>query len=268
MWIQTQKTIIVLILLASCRSENQHQESQNSSLLVNLSPHQTKLLSVLEKATPALWPKRPTCKPRIMPAFRLRSILGNEAADALICYTSGTCAEIHAVDALSNDELEKKGYTSSRIAELRAMSGKIAKGLARAPLSGGNAYRVIKSVPAESVADLIEHWQDRKPIGLGEGFRPALASASWNTSFLERRLSQDPPSNYNLLYVISSHNGVAIEELSPYPQEGEIVLPSSEKFIIEEIAPLVDRQRTLRIDIKSFSELKKSKTESNQNSVE
>lgn len=246
-------TIFFLVFMAGCHGVTKPQVHPQSTVLVNLTPHQTKLLSVLKQVPPAGWP-RSACKPAILPRFKLESILGKEATDALTCYTSGTCADIHTVDALSNEELEQRGYTSSRITDLRKMSRDIGRGLARAPLSGGFAYRVIKSVPSESVADLIEHWQEKKPIGMGEKFRPALASASWDTSLLERRLSQDPASSFHLLYVINSHKGVAIEELSPYRDEREIVLPNSETYLIEKIAPLADKTRILRVDISRFSE--------------
>ena len=244
---------VIIGIFVGCHKSNQKQESTAStsisSVVKTMTPRQRDLLALLDRTPPAAWPQKPSCAPGVLSAMRLRSLLGPEATSALTCFTEGSCADIHTADALADGDLVARGYPQNRIAELRKMSQQIHLGLRRAPKSNMPAYRVIKSVSPEHVAGLMEFWHDRLPIGLGEEFRPALASASWDTSLLEKRLSKDPNPNFHLLYVIKGHQGVPIETLSPFPAEHEVLIPKDETFKIESIAPLAEKKGVLRIDL-------------------
>ena len=177
--------------------------------------------------------------------------------DAIYSYTSSDSGKIRHVEVHSDVELIKQGYHIEDIKILRDHALVINNGLKKLPKVSQVVFRGMADVSAENLALWAKNWHEKLPMYLSAEQRPALTSASWNLEIAERFTksfrSADGHVHFNILMELRDHKGIAIENISIYPSECEVLIPSHQQFIIEKMAPMADDPLTILVTMRGVN---------------
>ncbi len=171
--------------------------------------------------------------------------------------TKGEYRGIRLVESTPKEDLLKTGMHRSEIDKMLKKSEVINDGLKKLPIFGNTVYRGLKGLSEEQIAHWIGAWKSRRPLGLGPHDVPATSSASWNiytaTGFISSHLLMSGRTDrYAVVLEITSHRGVAIQNVSGFPNEYEVLLPRDQRVMIEAIAPLEGAPRTFLIKMRGL----------------
>ena len=174
--------------------------------------------------------------------------------NAIYSYTSSESRNIRHVESHSDLELIREGYDVEDIKILRDHALVINDGLKRLPKVSQVVFRGMADVSSDKLASWIKNWHEKKPMYLSAEQRPALTSASWNLD-IAQRFSKSFRTNpgqvqFNILMELHNHRGVAIEKISTYPSECEVLIPSHQEFIIEKMSPITNDPFTILVTLR------------------
>lgn len=166
-----------------------------------------------------------------------------------------------AVENLTPEQIEAiqiftgLGYGNIRRSEEQGQPNQDAKEIAKAFQNAlrepGTAYRGIKDVPYKVVREWL---QQDGTFRLGKGNAGATTSTAWHSGVSVTKFmggTDDPESDYKVLFQIQHTSGIPIETISSTgAAETEILLPADAEFKIQRIARWEGKQRILVIELK------------------
>jgi hypothetical protein len=200
------------------------------------------------------WPQTPSNSPRIMSRTEVSKLIDSSVINLIQDYTGIDFDILRDVESYSDTDLMARGLSANEIAERRTQSAKIDNGIKKLPIFDGVVYRGVRDVPVEKLANWISKWRSGQPIGLGREDRPALASASWDPEvgkhYVNPWANARFGSNYGVMMVIDSHDGVSIESISKIKEEREILLPKNSMFTITKMVPVEGETRVVLMKLR------------------
>jgi hypothetical protein len=200
-------------------------------------------LADLYLTTPRILPAL-VAKPQNIPSYeQVESLLGSRFTTSVTSYTRSHDT-LRRVEISTDDDLMQSGYNLPTIGRHRQTIRVINDGLSRLPATNQAVYRGMNNVPPEDMSMLINKWKTKATTHLGPNGLAAITSASWDLkvakdfAFMYR--GSDGPPKFFVIMVLRNHRGVPIQNLSEFPAEHEVLIPSSQKFIIENMAPIMN----------------------------
>jgi hypothetical protein len=165
---------------------------------------------------------------------------------ALEGFTTSEFLSIRLIESYRDDELLASGWSPYQIKAWRQRSDDIHQGFGKLPAYNGVVYRGLARLPAEQIQSWMKKMEQRQPIGLGAIDRPALTSASWDpavaTHFAGFTLWQKffSSQGYSVLMIIDQRRGLAIDDISIFKNEREVILPRDAMYFIDRMVPALD----------------------------
>lgn len=166
------------------------------------------------------------------PAF---SSLTQGEMTAIRGFTYKNYQGVRMVQTRTNDELIKLGVSKENIQVVRQLGESLEKTLAKLPKTPGLVYRGISGLTKKDWEDLFIYKERRSFVTLGQNNMPATTSATWSPHIATGYLYQKT-DGLRVIFGIKQRSGVAIEKLSVYPYEKEVLLPASSLYQITDIA--------------------------------
>jgi hypothetical protein len=142
---------------------------------------------------------------------------------------------VRMVQTRTNDELIKLGVSKENIQVVRQLAESLEKTIAKLPKTPGLVYRGISGLTKKDWEDLLVYKDRRSFVTLGQNNMPATTSATWSPHIATGYLYQKT-DGLRVIFGIKQRSGVAIEKLSVYPYEKEVLLPASSLYQITDIA--------------------------------
>ena len=168
---------------------------------------------------------------------------GKEFMNTVQSYTEVSFGILRQAENLTLRQAKAAGVSPEIYINTRLKAYLINDGLAKLPVVSQPVYRGLSNVSR----DVMQRWLDKfnkgEKIGLGVSDKPGLASASWKPqiaeSFAYRSdfFSRDG-GEYGVIFEIHNHRGVAIEKISSFANESEVLIPASITFKIESVGLL------------------------------
>lgn len=184
------------------------------------------------------------------------STVGYRFLEAIYNYTGNEFGRMRHIEGHADGELLQEGYPIDVIQGFRRQTAAINAGLAKLPQVRQTVFRGLTKVSQNDVAFWVKSWQSKAPISLGPNHKPALTSASWKRSIAERFLQKESnwknTERFSVLMEIHDHQGVGVENISAIPPEAEVLIPTKQKFVIEDMAPLLHEPQILILILKGI----------------
>lgn len=216
-------------------------------------------VSSIYRYKPIPRPAEPKAPREIFSADDIKKIAGEEFTEIIFDYTTkpNFAKVFREIELKSVDDLTKSGVASADLNRWMSYSNMVFAGLNKIPKVSSPVYRGMQNLDAQDIAIWVRAWQESKPIGLGYAGEPATTSASWSVDqamrFVREHISSAPDAKYAVLLEISNHRGVAIEKISDYPMEKEVLLPRDLKVIIDAVVPMEKCKRTFIIKMRGVN---------------
>ena len=182
------------------------------------------------------------------------SALGKDFTIAVRAYTSASYAVIRKIEAFTPAELAATRLPPAQLESLKGDVRVINDSLAKLPVVKEPVYRGVKNVTRNQLALYVKKWRSGEPIGLGLRDQPGLASATWDpevaADFAIGNRFPGVHMDYGVVFELTDHGGVGIEELSHFAREREVLIPSYMEFIIEELRVIEGEFPILKVRLK------------------
>lgn len=183
-------------------------------------------------------------QPQTIPSYnQVENLLGSRFTSSVNDYTRSHDT-LRRVEISSDEDLMQSGYNLPTIGRHRQTIRVINDGLSRLPATNQAVYRGMNNVTPEDMSVFINKWKTKTSTHLGPNGMAALTSASWDLKvakdFAFMYKGSDGPPKFFVIMVLRNHRGVPIQNLSEFPTEHEVLIPSSQKFIIENMAPILN----------------------------
>ena len=202
-----------------------------------------RLATLKEKGMP------PSAKPSRInaegPAF---AALSKAELSAIRNFTFQSYQGLRLVQTRTTDELLKLGVPMETIAIVRQMADTLEKTLTKLPKTPGLVFRGISGLKKKDWEDLFVYKEKRSFVTLGQNNMPATTSASWSPIIATNYLYQNT-DGLKVVFGIKQRRGVAIENISVYPYEQEVMLPASSLYQITDISYFERRSDVLYVEM-------------------
>jgi hypothetical protein len=183
-------------------------------------------------------------QPQNIPSYnQVENLLGSRFTSSVNAYTRSHDT-LRRVEISSDEDLMQSGYNLPTIGRHRQTIRVINDGLSRLPATNQAVYRGMNNVSPEDMSVFINKWKTKTSTHLGPSGMATLTSASWDLKvakdFAYMYKGSDGPPKFFIIMVLRNHRGVPIQNLSEFPTEHEVLIPSSQKFMIENMAPIIN----------------------------
>jgi hypothetical protein len=168
---------------------------------------------------------------------------GKDFMKTVQSYTEVSFRILRQAENLTLRQAKAAGVSPEIYINTRLKAYAINDGLTKLPTVFQPVYRGISNVSR----DVMQRWLDKfnkgEKIGLGFSDKPGLASASWRPQIAENFAYRSDffgldGGEYGVIFEIHNHRGVAIEKISSFANESEVLIPASATFKIESVGLL------------------------------
>jgi hypothetical protein len=212
------------------------------------------LIASVYSGKPHALPRRTPPPQDLLSGLVMARTVDNDFIQAVQGYTYGDFRWIKMAETMTDADLLQTGLSSQEIKRWRSHVHTINLGLDKLPKFSGTIYRGVSDINGTTLATWIKAWRSKKTISLGQENNKALTSCTWDPTIAESFLGKNAweyiDQDFSVIFVMTDHQGVSIEDISRFPGEHEVLLPSQHAFQIESILPLENKVKTLVVTLK------------------